>query len=269
MYYYWVTLASIFSFTITGIICKIILERFIEYLSKSFDEHNPRNKPLVALQTFTKRYQVYYEAFPIEFTKAIPVVFIFIPNKPTLQNALRFLYTWLTWLLQIDYWLLDNLWITLVTSRIPKSKGFIDHDSRINPNYLEKLSDAIDIDIGIKKTRDSMENTCSIEVYPTKFLYESRSSGYQPDQIDEKSFDKLKKLIQTTYHFTGSCRMSSKNQENDSIYSVVNALESLQIYGTKNLRVVGSPVFPNGISTSNSATCAATGYICANQIYKK
>jgi choline dehydrogenase-like flavoprotein len=150
----------------------------------------------------------------------------------------------------LDYFLKDQLLVSLITLAIPKSSGRYYYENNkwnIDFGYFNDRSDLEDLKEGLRENRKNIKERLN--------LIELSPSGEITDDL-------IKKSAGTTYHLTGTCRMGKDESD-----SVVSADDNCKVHGTKNVYVFGAAAFPNPIRTSNSVVCAAISLISINNIF--
>jgi choline dehydrogenase-like flavoprotein len=249
---------------LSGIPFKIFINSIFRYLKSKYvfgQSIKNAETPAFSMQYFTKRAQLYLGYLGTGYFPAVPRLLVYLPKSKELQNILRIILYYFIIIFNPAKWIFERLWVVISTSRIPKSKGsyvYLNSKWKLDPNYFSDLSDLYDIIEGQKLSCSLMDSLASYRIYP-------------PNRIDIKGFsssnvDFIKDNCKTTYHLTGTCRMASSTQQNCEENAVVDYENNLNVFGTNGVIVVGSPVFPTPIDTSNSITCAWTGYVSASKI---
>ena len=242
------------------------------------------NKPLTTLQVFKDNIQLYFMPLGPELTSAFARQFIFLPKwSPVLQYILRSLFNFLYLIFMPQYWLLDNLYICLITVRIPSTQGSYKQDIwtqewKLDPNFLGSNADKKTLADGLVLCRSLMKNLYFYEIFPSSILYPNRSIYSTDSHNDTNVLSDYMRMhiennVRTTYHLTGSCSMEIMNRTSSGggdpikVDRVVDSENNLTVIGCKNIKIVDASTFPRAISTSNSVTCWCIGYTTAINSY--
>lgn len=207
--------------------------------------------------TFGKRNIQFYFSSGWAFSDFVGKALIHFQYYKTLQNIFRTMVQFIVDALQFRYLFIKNTFLVLITTRIAKSLG----------SYTWNKHGKWDIDVGYLKCEEDIQDLiCGMKIANelTKDLYSFRIMPFFKLRTDEDYRNYVLNNVATSYHLTGTCRMSTYPEDG------VVSNRGCKVWGTSNVRVVGSPVFPNGYqgeqngnSTSNSVTCFAIGYITA------
>ncbi|CAG8543551.1 11319_t:CDS:2 [Gigaspora margarita] len=148
------------------------------------------------------------------------------------------------------------LWSIL---NVPSSVGYLELNSnnpfdqpRIHLNYFEKSDDLYRMISSLKLSREILKQPPMSTVYNVKEIEISdKTNG---DDISDEDWEKfvLEKVL-TTFHPSGTVKMAPESNG-----GVVN--HRLQVYGTKNLRVVDASIFPYIPSGNTNAPTAMVAW---------
>ncbi|KAF0432790.1 alcohol oxidase [Gigaspora margarita] len=148
------------------------------------------------------------------------------------------------------------LWSTLNT---PSSVGYLELNSnnpfdqpRIHLNYFEKSDDLYRMISSLKLCREIFKQPPLSTVYNVKEI--EINDNTNGDDISDEDWEKfiLEKSV-TTFHPSGTVKMAPESKG-----GVVN--HRLQVYGTKNLRVVDASIFPYIPSGNTNAPTAMVAW---------
>ena len=145
----------------------------------------------------------------------------------------------------------------------PKSSGTVRLSSadpqaplRIDPRYLSDPADLIPLRASLRLTQ--------------RIVAKMGSHGYAlkdwegPQGDDDITLDKfIRKRNRTTYHYSSTCRMASKEDASDG-GGVVD--EELKVFGISGLRVADSSVFPWVLRCHLQAPTVCVAEKCAEMV---
>ncbi|KAF0348685.1 alcohol oxidase [Gigaspora margarita] len=133
---------------------------------------------------------------------------------------------------------------------IPSSTGYLELQSsnpfdqpKIYPNYFEKPDDLRRMISSLKLSREVLKNSALSTFWGVKEIgindeygkWCSSKNGSEMSDIDWEIY--IRNKLYTCFHPCGTVKMAPESR-----FGVVN--ERLQVYGTKNLRVVDASIFP-------------------------
>ncbi|CAG8697678.1 3342_t:CDS:2, partial [Gigaspora margarita] len=147
---------------------------------------------------------------------------------------------------------------------IPSSVGYLELNSnnpfdqpRIHLNYFEKPDDLYRIISSLKLSREIIKQPPLSTVYNVKEIGINDEFGQWITNGDDLSDEDWEKLVfeksNTTFHPSGTVKMAPESKG-----GVVN--HRLQVYGTKNLRVVDASIFPYIPSGNTNAPTAMVAW---------
>ncbi|RIB22971.1 GMC oxidoreductase [Gigaspora rosea] len=190
----------------------------------------------------------------------IPCKEEFFDENPDLQTIAMPLRPGLVDGLNVDGIL---LWSIL---NVPSSVGYLELDSnnpfdqpRIHLNYFEKSDDLYRMISSLKLSREILKQPPMSTVYNVKEIGINYTNG---DDISDEDWEKfvLEKSV-TTFHPGGTVKMAPESNG-----GVVN--HRLQVYGTKNLRVVDASIFPYIPSGNTNAPTAMVAWRASRLIFE-
>lgn len=192
------------------------------------------------------------------FGDFLPGLLIDFPmNWLGLKILLRWIIRFIVIFSLAKYWLFRKMATILVSCARPKSEGYVDLYN-LDPGYLKKEQDLKDMIHGVKTARSIMFNKFMCNYFTQFELYPS--TFYSGDKGIENM---IEKTARSTYHLVGSCRMATSKDK--GVVSHVNNT----VFGTENLDVMDSSVFPDITSTSNSLTIMAMARLYSMRLISK
>ncbi|CAG8449281.1 18301_t:CDS:2 [Racocetra fulgida] len=154
--------------------------------------------------------------------------------------------------------------VILPVLNVPSSVGYLELNSnnpfdqpRIYLNFFEKSDDLYRMISSLKLCREILKQPPLSTVYNVKEIGINDEFGQWSTNVDDISDEEWEKFVVekgvTTFHPSGTVKMAPESKD-----GVVN--HRLQVYGTKNLRVVDASIFPYIPSGNTNAPAAMVAW---------